>query len=80
MLITSVLDKQLLNDGSNSGLVDIFSSSPSLLIVAAAFGLTSDLIVRRLSQQVETYKKDLQSTVVSQSTNDRPLTRQVERS
>lgn len=80
VLIVSVLDSQLLNDGTNSSLLDIFSNSPSLLIIAAVFGLTPDLMIRRLSQQAETYKKDLQSTVVSQSTNDRPLTRKEERS
>ncbi len=42
---------------------------PSLLIVAAIFGLTPDLIIRRLTQQVDKYKEDLQS---SQSADDAP--------
>ncbi len=69
VLITSVLDNQLMdNIVSDSTLNGIFNSSPALLIVAAIFGLTPDLIIRRLTQQAERYKEDLQSTQASRST------------
>lgn len=71
VLVTSILDSQLLNDSSGtSTLADIFKERPSLLIVAAIFGLTPDLIIRRLTQQVDKYKEDLQSTQSSQSAED----------
>jgi hypothetical protein len=40
----------------------------SLLLVTAVFGLTPDLIIRRLEQQTEKYKADLESTQSTQST------------
>jgi hypothetical protein len=71
VLVTSILDSHLLSEGSStSTLADIFRDRPSLLIVAAVFGLTPDLIIRRLTQQVDRYKEDLQSTQSSQSTED----------
>jgi len=73
VLVTSVLDGQLLNDGPGSPtLAAVFEQKPSLLIVAAVFGLTPDLIIRRLTQQVDKYKEDLQSTQSTQSTEDVP--------
>ena len=73
VLVTSILDSQLLGDSaSTSTLADIFKERPSLLIVAAIFGLTPDLIIRRLTQQVDKYKEDLQSTQSSQSADDVP--------
>lgn len=73
VLVTSILDSQLLSDASGtSTLADIFRERPSLLIVAAIFGLTPDLIIRRLTQQVDRYKEDLQSTQSSQSAEDVP--------
>ena len=73
VLVTSILDSQLLNDASStSTLAHIFKERPSLLIVAAIFGLTPDLIIRRLTQQVDKYKEDLQSTQSSQSAEDAP--------
>ena len=71
VLVTSILDSQLLNNGSDtSTLADVFKERPSLLLVAAVFGLTPDLIIRRLTQQVDKYKEDLQSTQSSQSEED----------
>lgn len=64
VLITSILDdNQFINNiGSTSTLSELFKSSPALLVVAAVFGLTPDLIIRRLTQQADKYKEDLQST------------------
>ena len=71
VLVTSILDSQLLNNGSDtSTLADVFKERPSLLLVAAVFGLTPDLIIRRLTQQVDKYEEDLQSTQSSQSEED----------
>jgi hypothetical protein len=48
---------------------DVFNGdNPSLLLIAAIFGLTPDLIIRRLEQQTEKYKADLESTQSTQST------------
>ena len=68
VFLTSVLGGQLLGREPDSKLVTIFANEPSLLVVAAVFGLAPDLFVRRLMQQVESYKEDLQSTKSSQST------------
>lgn len=69
VLMTSVLDSQFVNnDPTVSTLADVFEGSAAFLIVAAVFGLTPDLIIRRLTQQTERYKEDLQSTETSQST------------
>lgn len=70
VLLTSVLGGQLLGAGAeeSSNLTNIFRNAPSFLIVAAVFGLAPDLIIRRLMQQVESYKEDLQSTKSAQST------------
>ncbi len=46
--------------------------SAAFLIVAAVFGLTPDLIIRRLAQQTERYKEDLQSTENQPEYRDRP--------
>jgi len=37
-------------------------------MVAAVFGLTPDLLIRRLTQQADKYKEDLQSTESGQTT------------
>jgi len=55
-------------------LIAIFDSRPILLVVAAIFGLAPDLIIRRLQQQVDKYKDDLQSTQSSQSSEEVPRT------
>jgi len=70
VMIASVIDSQLMSSGGASGgpLSTIFVDKPSLLFIAAFFGLAPDLIIRRLSQQAEQYKGDLQSTLSSQST------------
>lgn len=68
VLLTSVMGGQLLGHEPNSELIAIFRNEPSLLVVAAVFGLAPDLIIRRLMQQIESYKEDLQSTKSSQST------------
>jgi cobalamin biosynthesis protein CobD/CbiB len=71
VLLTSVIDAQYA--GTEEGfqqLVAIFDNRPVLLVVAAVFGLAPDLIIRRLQQQVDKYKGDLQSTQSSQSRAD----------
>src|SRR5215208_2280686 len=68
VLITSIADAQ--DTGTEGGaqqLIVIFDSRPILLVVAAIFGLAPDLIIRKLQQQVDKYKTDLQSTQSSQS-------------
>lgn len=71
VLVTAIIDTHFLSESTNvSTLENIFRNSPSFLIIAAVFGLTPDLIIRRLTQQVDRYKGDLQSTQSSQSTED----------
>ena len=73
VLITSVIgyvSGGTLGNGAGAEIVSIFESRPTLLIVAAAFGLAPDLLLRRLQQQVDKYKDDLQSTQSSQSNED----------
>lgn len=75
VLLTSIVDAQYA--GNNEGpaqLIAIFDTRPILLIVAAIFGLAPDLIIRRLQQQVDKYKTDLQSTQSSQSKADASIT------
>jgi hypothetical protein len=80
VLVTSILDSQLLNETSDaSALADVFKERPSLLIIAAIFGLTPDLIIRRLTQQVDKYKEDLQRTQSSQSIDDAPANEDAQR-
>lgn len=72
VLVTAVLGPQLVpasGSGTAPALADVFNGgNTSLLLVAAAFGLTPDLIIRRLEQQTEKYKADLESTQSTQST------------
>ena len=68
VLVTSLADALVANSGTSSELTEIFASKPFLLMVAAVFGLTPDLLIRRLTQQADKYKEDLQSTQSSQST------------
>jgi hypothetical protein len=72
VLVTAVLGPQLVPDsgsGTASALADVFNGdNTSLILVAAVFGLTPDLIIRRLEQQTEKYKADLESTQSTQST------------
>ena len=74
VVIAAVLDNQFFAQRGGSSVpsdwsfTDIFTFSPSFLIVAAVFGLTPDLIIRRLAQQSERYKDDLRSTETSQNT------------
>lgn len=70
VLLTSIVDAQAGSAKGPEQLIGIFDSSPVLLIVAAVFGLAPDLIIRRLQQQVDKYKDDLQSTQSSQSRQD----------
>jgi hypothetical protein len=58
----------------------IFDSRPLLFIISAVFGLAPDLLLRRLGQEVEKYKEDLQSTQSSQSETDIQDTRSGRRS
>ena len=50
------------------------ASRPILYTIAAVFGLTPELVIRRLQQQVDKYKDDLQSTQSSTSVEDLPTT------
>jgi hypothetical protein len=68
VLITSLADTLVANSERSSELTAIFGSTPFLLMVAAVFGLTPDLLIRRLAQQADQYKEDLRSTQSSQST------------
>jgi hypothetical protein len=72
VLVTAVLGPQLVpagESGTAPALTAIFNGgNTSLLRVAAVFGLTPDLIIRRLEQQTEKYKADLESTQPTQST------------
>lgn len=71
VLLISVIDAQYAGTAEGSKqLIAIFDSRPVLLVVAAVFGLAPDLIIRRLQQQVDKYKGDLQSTQSSQSRSD----------
>jgi hypothetical protein len=70
VLITSVIDGSFAGSKQGTELIAIFDSRPILFIIAAVFGLTPDLIIRRLQQQVDKYKDDLQSTQSSQSDED----------
>jgi hypothetical protein len=72
VLVSTVLGPQLaaVNGGEAAPtLAAVFDGgNTSLLLVAAVFGLTPDLIIRRLEQQTEKYKADLESTQSTQST------------
>jgi hypothetical protein len=72
VLVTAVLGPQLVPTGESgtvTAVAEVFNGgNTSLLIVAAVFGLTPDLIIRRLEQQTEKYKADLESTQSTQST------------
>jgi hypothetical protein len=72
VLVTAVLGPQLVpvsESGTAPALADVFNGgNTSLLLIAAVFGLTPDLIIRRLEQQTEKYKADLESTQSTQST------------
>jgi hypothetical protein len=72
VLVTAVLGPQLVPaSGSETApaVAEVFNGgNTSLLLVAAVFGLTPDLIIRRLEQQTEKYKADLESTQSTQST------------
>lgn len=74
VLITSVIDGSFAGSQPGTELVAIFDSRPILFIIAAVFGLTPDLLIRRLQQQVDKYKDDLQSTQSSTSVEDMPTT------
>ena len=61
------------NIGNSAGsltIANIFQNKPSFSLAAAIFGLTPDLIVRRLTQTVEQYKDDLQSVQSNRSVQD----------
>jgi hypothetical protein len=63
VLVTSILDPK-------SNIIDlttVFSNRPALLVVAAVFGVTPNLLVRKLDEQAEKTKEDLQSTQSSQT-------------
>jgi len=67
VVITSLLDPQ----SKTVDLASVFSNRPSLLFVAAVFGITPSLLIRRLDDQADKSKDDLESTQTSQSTEDR---------
>jgi hypothetical protein len=66
VLVTSILDPQT----NTVSLATVFSDRPALLFVAAVFGVTPNLLIRRLDEQADKTKEDLQSTQSSQSTED----------
>jgi hypothetical protein len=71
VFITSVL---IGTDGpstfsSAEDLITIFDGSSRKFIIAAIFGLAPDLLIRRLAEQVEGYKADLQSTEITRFTD-----------
>jgi hypothetical protein len=72
VLVTTVLGPQLVPTGGSGtapAVAEVFNGdNTSLILVAAVFGLTPDLIIRRLEQQTEKYKADLESTQSTQST------------
>lgn len=72
VLVTAVLGPQMVpasESGTAPALAAVFNGgNTSLLLIAAVFGLTPDLIIRRLEQQTEKYKADLESTQSTQST------------
>jgi hypothetical protein len=72
VLVTAVLGPQLVptsGSGTAPAVTEVFNGgNTSFIIVAAVFGLTPDLIIRRLEQQTENFKADLESTQSTQST------------
>src|SRR3712207_4426629 len=72
VLVTAVLGPQLVPTGGSEtapAVAEVFNGdNTSLLLIAAVFGLTPDLIIQRLEQQTEKYKADLESTQSTQST------------
>jgi hypothetical protein len=68
VLIIGVFRNLINSHAGASSLTTIFDGRPSLLIIAVVFGLTPDLIIRSLTQQVDRYKQDLQSTQIGTST------------
>ena len=62
VLITAVIDGSFAETPGNPELVAIFDSRSILFAIAAVFGLTPVLLLRRLSQQTDKYKNDLQSS------------------
>jgi hypothetical protein len=74
VLVSAVADSLVAANGINastSTLAGIFDNRPTFLVVAAVFGLTPDLLIRRLTQQSAKYEEDLESTEASQSTKVR---------
>ena len=71
VLVTSVAYARMTNAESSPELTAIFGSHPFLLVVAAVFGLTPDLFIRRLTQQAERYEEDLKS--IESPPIDRPF-------
>jgi hypothetical protein len=67
VVITSLVDPQ----SNTVDLAAVFSDRPALLIVAAVFGITPNLLIQRLDDQADKTKSDLESTQTSQSTEDR---------
>jgi len=66
VVITSLVDPQ----SNTIDLASVFSDRPALLIVAAVFGITPNLLIQRLDDQADKTKSDLESTQTSQSTED----------
>jgi hypothetical protein len=66
VLITSILDPQT----NSVDLAGVFSERPALLFIAAIFGVTPNLLIRKLDEQTDKTKEDLESTQSTQSTED----------
>jgi hypothetical protein len=73
VVITLLLDNMLNGSGQTPQpampLADIFDLNQNRqgLVIAAVFGLTPSLLVRRLQEQTDTYKKELRSSEAASS-------------
>jgi hypothetical protein len=60
--ITLIFSSSLAPNATASTLSSLFSTSPQLLLAAAFFGLTPDLIIKSLQEKAEKYASDLKSS------------------
>jgi hypothetical protein len=60
--ITLIFSSSLAPTATTSTLSSLFNTSPQLLLAAAFFGLTPDLIIKSLQEKAEKYASDLKSS------------------
>ncbi|WP_220204697.1 hypothetical protein [Reticulibacter mediterranei] len=60
--ITLIFSSSLAPTATTSALSSLFNTSPQLLLAAAFFGLTPDLIIKSLQEKAEKYASDLKSS------------------